>query len=81
VGRILQGKDVVLDGQFRLALAQVQPSSPRGKNTVSDPAARIVESHSELAVIEVTCSCGARMYLQCKYADVEASADEPEQTN
>lgn len=81
MGRILQGKDVVLNGEFHLALAQVRPSSSGGKNTVSDPAARIVESHSEMAVIEVTCSCGARMYLQCKYADVGASTDEPEQTN
>jgi hypothetical protein len=79
VGRILQGKDVVLNGEFHLALAQVQPGSSGGKNTVSDPAARIVESHRESAVIEVTCSCGTRMYLRCEYADLGAPADGPEQ--
>ncbi|MHC4498087.1 MAG: hypothetical protein ACYS21_03120 [Planctomycetota bacterium] len=50
MGRILQGKDVVLNGEFHLALAQVQPGSSGGKNTVSGPAARIVESHGESAV-------------------------------
>jgi hypothetical protein len=31
---------------------------------------RIVESNSEYAIIEVTCSCGSKSYIQCNYADV-----------
>ena len=30
--------------------------------------ARIVESNNEYAIIEVTCSCGGRAFVQCNYA-------------
>ena len=30
--------------------------------------ARIVEQKNGLAVVEVTCSCGKKMYLNCEYA-------------
>jgi hypothetical protein len=30
--------------------------------------ARIIESNSEYAIIEVTCSCGAKSHIQCNYA-------------
>ena len=32
--------------------------------------ARIVESNNEYAIIEVTCSCGGKAFVQCNYADV-----------
>lgn len=31
---------------------------------------RIIESNSEYAIIEVTCSCGAKSHIQCNYADM-----------
>lgn len=30
--------------------------------------ARVVESNSEYAIIEVTCSCGGKSHIQCNYA-------------
>lgn len=30
--------------------------------------ARIVESNSEYAIIEVVCSCGGKSHIQCNYA-------------
>lgn len=43
----------------------------------SEPAAagvpqevRIIESNNEYAIIEVTCSCGAKSHIQCNYADM-----------
>lgn len=30
--------------------------------------ARIIESNNEYAIIEVTCSCGAKSHIQCNYA-------------
>jgi hypothetical protein len=30
--------------------------------------ARVVESNSEYAIIEVTCSCGSKTHVQCNYA-------------
>ena len=32
--------------------------------------ARIVESNSEYAIIEVICSCGSKAFVQCNYADL-----------
>lgn len=29
--------------------------------------ARVIESNSEYAIIEVTCSCGNKMHIQCNY--------------
>lgn len=30
--------------------------------------ARVIESNSEYAIIEIICSCGARSHIQCNYA-------------
>lgn len=32
--------------------------------------ARIIESNNEYAIIEVTCSCGAKSHIQCNYAEM-----------
>ena len=35
--------------------------------------ARILESNDEYAIIEVTCSCGAKSHIQCNYASLTKS--------
>jgi len=73
-GRILKAGNVKLEGQFHLDLVQAGPSLPKQKETVSTtPTARIVENHPEFAVVEITCSCGARTHLKCEYAGADAS--------
>jgi hypothetical protein len=32
--------------------------------------ARVVESNSEYAIIEVICSCGGKSHIQCNYAHI-----------
>jgi len=32
--------------------------------------ARVIESNSEYAIIEVVCSCGGKSHIQCNYAHV-----------
>ena len=35
--------------------------------------ARVVESNSEYAIIEVICPCGQKTHIQCHYADATKS--------
>ena len=70
-GHILKGDDVKIEGQFHLDVGLGQ--SPTGGQKVPSPAlsapkARVVESHPEYAVVEVTCSCGTKTNLRCEYA-------------
>jgi hypothetical protein len=32
--------------------------------------ARIIESNSEYAILEITCSCGCKSHIQCNYGNV-----------
>lgn len=73
-GRILKSNDVELEGQYRLGLAQneVQGRKPAQTTAVSAaPQAQIIENHPDHAVIEITCSCGAKVCLKCEYAGTE----------
>jgi len=77
-GRILKSEDVKLEGRFILDIAQVGTNLPKQKSAVSaPPQVRILESHAEYAVIEVTCSCGTKMCLRCEYAGA-GPADNPQ---
>lgn len=73
--RILKSNNVRLEGQFHLGLAQAESAEGRTRQTSAAsaaPQARIVENHSEFAVIELICSCGTGTYLRCEYAGVQA---------
>jgi hypothetical protein len=66
-GHILRSDEVRLEGQLNIS---VLPSEPRhaGAQTAS-----IVQSNPEFAVIKITCSCGATMYLRCEYSKESSS--------
>lgn len=75
-GRILRSDDVELDGQYHLGLlpGESEASGPESVDTVTRaPQARIVENNTGHVVIEVTCSCGARVCVKCEYSDAEIS--------
>jgi len=75
-GRILKAGDIKLEGQFHLDVAQHRPIQQKDKNAVlSTPQVRIMEKHSEFAVIEVTCCCGSKTYIRCDYAAAQTSED------
>jgi hypothetical protein len=44
------------------------PSRAGAARTGVPQQARVVESNSEYAIIEVTCSCGSKTHIQCNYA-------------
>ena len=74
-GRILKSEDCKLEGQFHLDIARVGSNLPKHTITASSaPQVRMLENNSEYAVIEVTCSCGARISVRCEYADASAPA-------
>ncbi len=74
-GHILKSNDVKLEGRFHLDVGQIAPEPTKGENV-----ALIVENHPEFAVIEVSCSCGAKTHIRCEYADVQSADQESDQT-
>ena len=67
MGRILKSSDVTLEGTLLLDVQQAQSSVFKTNGAGSVAAACIVENHPEFAVIEITCSCGAKARLRCNY--------------
>lgn len=72
-GQILKNTDVELNGQIQIDITKsisAQPQQqPNQTNTGAKPKAIIVENSPDSVVIEFTCSCGAKTYLQCGIAN------------
>jgi len=72
--RIKMGRSICLGLQAapgRVGLAPVRSSaSARTEHRPGPQQARILESNDEYAIIEVTCSCGAKSHIQCNYASM-----------
>ena len=71
--QVLKSAQVSVKGSVRLGTgggaAPVRTSSSTQANTGTGVhEARIVESNSEYAIIEITCDCGAKSHIQCNYA-------------
>jgi hypothetical protein len=81
VGRIIKSKDIKLEGRFLLDVANLGSDLPMPQAAASTtPQVRVLESHPQYAVIEVTCSCGRKMSLKCDYAGAIAQDPEDPQT-
>lgn len=79
--RILKSNDVRLEGRFRLDTRQ-PPQGPAGKKSdvaSHEPAVHLVENNPEFAVVEVTCSCGAKTRIKCEYPDAQSVDQGPNQ--
>jgi hypothetical protein len=74
--KILKGCDVKLEGRFTLDIVQPRPDLLKQPGAaLAEPQVRIVESKPEFAVVEISCSCGTRMYLRCEYAGAKVPED------
>ena len=62
---ISQGPGVKVGAGSSVTSASMKPSAAGAAQQ-----ARIVESNNEYAVIEVTCSCGGKAFVQCNYSNV-----------
>lgn len=73
-GRVLKSENIELQGQYRLDVPQgeLARAALQQPGAASVPArACVLENHPDHALIEVTCSCGARMILKCDYAGAQ----------
>jgi hypothetical protein len=77
IGRVLKSDEVRLEGQLSLNLPP-EPKHDSKNNITTAHAARIVESNTDFTIIEVVCSCGAKMYLRCRYSEIDPSAGDSE---
>ena len=74
ISQILKADEVAFEGQFQLDASKGGSNAPKdGAPAVVAPGARIIESNSEFAVIEITCSCGRTTRLRCEYAPNETN--------
>jgi hypothetical protein len=74
-GRILKSNDVKFQGRFQLDMAHISTKGTKSQNSaLSAPQVRIVEKHSEFAVIEIICSCGMKTHVKCEYVKAEQTA-------
>ncbi|MDO8303885.1 MAG: hypothetical protein Q7T18_11645 [Sedimentisphaerales bacterium] len=74
LGHVLRKDQVKIAGSYRLDLAagHAQPPQSSGavksKPTTGSPQVRIVENSPQGVILECTCPCGTRTYIQCDYA-------------
>ncbi len=75
--KVLKSDQVTVSGSVRLTPEVAAPvrtafsaraDSPQAGS--SPQSARVVESNTDYAVIEIVCSCGAKNHVQCNYADI-----------
>lgn len=72
--QVLKHHRVQVSGSVCLSPAADGGPRPGGQSraqvqrTGTPQQARVVESNSEYAIIEVTCSCGSKTHIQCNYA-------------
>lgn len=70
VGHILKSDEVNFEGTVQLGMPQAKIGQQgNGRSGSAAQQVHIVETHPEFAVIEVICSCGARTYIRCEYAN------------
>jgi hypothetical protein len=81
-GYVLKSSNVEVKGKFKLELMQTTAAPLKdSKRSLAAPQVRIVEKHAEFAVIEVTCSCGDKISLRCKYGEPESPDKNAETQN
>jgi hypothetical protein len=76
IGHVLRSDEVRLEGQLNLSVLQSEPNHTNAAMNAGAQTASIVQDHSEFAVIKITCSCGATMYLRCEYSKESSSAED-----
>lgn len=77
-GQILKSDDVELEGRYRLEVVQneferVAPA--QADDPPAAPQAQVIENHADHAVVQVVCSCGAKVNVRCDYAGAQTPQD------
>lgn len=69
-GQILRKNQVTFTGTCRVDAnpARLAASVTGNHSAACQPQVRIVDKNEQGAVLEFTCSCGSKAYIQCDYA-------------
>jgi hypothetical protein len=71
-GQILRKDNVKITGSCRIDLSgntiHSPLTSPGSQEKSAQPQIKIMESTAQVMVLEFTCSCGCKTYIQCDYA-------------
>lgn len=79
-GHVLKSNDVKLEGRFCLdAGGGVPRQANAGNVTLAEPQVLIVENQPDFAVMEVTCRCGEKTHIRCKYLPANSTKQKPDQ--
>ena len=67
--QVLKANQVRLDAPLQLSLdpGAAPAATRRTPSAATTARARIVETHPDHALVELTCSCGQITYLRCDY--------------
>lgn len=69
VFKVLKNVEISQEPAVRIGAGSGVPSAAvKASGAAVAQQARIVESNNEYAIIEVTCSCGSKAFVQCNYA-------------
>ena len=68
MGHILRSNQVKLEGQCEVGRIVSGVSAVQEAEAPQIEQVRVVEHHDAYAVLEVTCSCGSKLYVRCEYA-------------
>ena len=73
--KLLKKEKVKVTGKTLLASRGGTPTAARsaskaGAGITVPQEAKVIESNTEYAIIEVVCSCGQKMHIQCNYASL-----------
>lgn len=66
---ILKADEVTLEDPLRLGFDPVA----QGPCAARDPNVRVVQNHSQYAILEVTCACGRKTHVRCDYGAADPS--------
>lgn len=73
--RVLKADEVEVSGLYSLATSRSSCLASRDAAGIQDsPQARIVEQHSQYAVLEITCACGQTLQVKCDYSQAMAAS-------
>ncbi len=75
VNRVLKANKVEVSGTYSLATGSSASTVSSDTTSTQGPAqARIVEQHSQYALLEITCACGHTMRVKCDYSEAMATS-------
>jgi len=81
IGCVLKKSEVEVQGKLQLDNRSSGPAPLQRNGADHTPKCHIIENNTHYALIEVTCACGSKMYLQCDYLNTQAQTADSKKQN